>query len=414
MKCNKLIYTGAGLVIATLMSSCSDVVDIPSQDLYSSNGAPVISAIYDAQDTASAPTVLQGGVLNQMIRISGTNLSHVKSITFNGLPVDVRSSVYAESGNCWVKIPRKIPETVTDTLVYETEQGVVKKYFPVSIPHLKLDGLRNEFVLKGQKVQVSGEYFDLFGFNDTTATSTATIVVNNVDSGYTKTLKTDSISEEYMGIQIPKDCPDNSLITFTWYEMGVKYTKNVPYRMSKELMYGNFDGDLGWWNDWGKGLLTDGNNAGDPKSLGYKFLRIVGTFDSWSWNSTGFGTNWRWFDASVHPENYVCKFEVNTSSSCPFVSYGVNGKNGSKNGGYMISFDGAKTRNQFDPVSDGLTNTYGAWVTISIPLSDMIVGKTLPTETAWAALELVMQPNTGDAWKVDTSFGQFRIEPKNY
>ena len=63
----------------------------------------------------------------------------------------------------------------------------------------------------------------------------------------------------------------------------------------------------------------------------------------------------------------------------------------------------------------GITNTYGKWVTISMPLTDVLMGGTLPTEAdQWMALNMVMQPNTADAWTVDHSFGQFRIEPKNY
>ena len=29
-------------------------------------------------------------------------------------------------------------------------------------------------------------------------------------------------------------------------------------------------------------------------------------------------------------------------------------------------------------------------------------------------MEFVMQPNNNEGWTVDHSFGQFRIEPKNY
>lgn len=306
MKFKNIKYIGCGLMTALTMAACSDVVNYSDnlEDVFASNGAPVINAIYDVQDTASTPTPLTGGLLNEMLRINGENLSYVKKVTFNGLEVDVRS-IYAESKNSYLKVPRKIPQSVTDTLVYETEKGVVTRYFPVSIPKMSVTGLRNEFAMKGDKVQVNGANFDLFGFNDTTATSKATILITNVDSGYTQQIKTDSITEEYMGIAIPKKCPENSLITFTWYEMGVKYTKTIPYRMTKNLMFGNFKGDLGWWNDWGKGLVSDGTASGAPASLGYNYLRVKGTFDSWSWNSTGFGLNWSFADASVNPSNYV-------------------------------------------------------------------------------------------------------------
>jgi hypothetical protein len=414
MKFKNIKYIGCGLITVLTVTACSDVVNYSDnlEDVFASNGAPVINAIYDVQDTASIPTPLTGGLLNEMLRISGENLSYVKKVTFNGLDVDLRS-IYAESKNSYLKVPRKIPQSVTDTLVYETEKGIVTRYFPVSIPKMSVTGLHNEFAMKGDKVQVSGANFDLFGFNDTTATSKATILITNVDSGYTQQIKTDSITEEYMGIAIPKKCPENSLITFTWYEMGVKYTKTIPYKMTKDLMFGNFKGDLGWWNDWGKGLVSDGTASGAPASLGYNYLRVKGTFDSWSWNSTGFGLIWSFADASANPSNYVVKFEVNTNSSYPFYNYGDNGASGAKNGGYDITLNGSKTLCQFDPVSSGLTNTYGKWVTVSMPLDQMCIDA-VPVVGNWCSLEFVLQPNTADSWKIDHSFGQFRIEPKNY
>lgn len=415
-------YLGSGLLTAILAASCSDVVDIPSYDPYTSNGAPVIESIIDAEDTASVPTYLTEGVLNQMLKINGKNLSGVKSISFNGLEVDVRHDVYAEANTCWVTIPRKIPDTITDSLIYTTEQGTVRRYFPVNIPALELNGLMNEMVLQGDKVQLSGDYFDLYGFTDTTETSTSTIFIDNEVEGYHKQIKTDSITEQYMGILIPEDVPDNSLITLNWDSMGVAKSKTIPYRMTDQMMFGNFDGDLGWWNEWLSAQLTWGTNAGDPECLGYQYFRIQKTqdlsstqFDSWSWNSTGFGCNWRWLEASANPEDYYCKFEVCTASGSPFYNYGDNSKLGNANGGYCISINGPDPRYQWDPVTDGLTNTYGEWVTIRIPLKDMIGSTSLPTVAdQWVSMEFVIQPNNNDGWTIDHSFGHFRIEPKNY
>ena len=219
MKAIYLKRAGIALMTVMAMASCSDVVDIPSYDPYSCDGAPVIEAIYDAQDVSETPQAITGGVLNQMIKIKGKNLSHVKSISFNGLEVDVRHAAYAERDFCNVTIPRKIPEEVTNKLVYTTEQGSVTMDFPVNIPNLQLDGLKNEFTLQGDKVQVMGDYFDLYGFSKDEELNTATITIHNDDLGYSEVIPTDSITETYMGILIPKDAPDNSLITFVWEAM---------------------------------------------------------------------------------------------------------------------------------------------------------------------------------------------------
>ena len=406
---NKLKYMALAAALV-LTASCSDVVDYSLPDRYSNNGAPEISGIYDISDSGYV-NPLNKGVLNEMIRIKGANLANAKHVTFNGLEVKP-SQIYAESGVSYLRIPRAIPEKVTDTLVYETNEGVAKYYFPVDIPELKLDGLANEFAYPGSRVQLEGDYFDLFGFNDTTATSTASIVIRNAEAGYEKTIHCDSCSEAYTSITIPKDCPYNSLITFSWQMMGQTKTKTIAYRMTKDLLF-DFSGDVGWWNDWGKGLVQDGSDKTGPQSLGYKFLRITGTYDAWSWNSTGFGCNWSNDDAAAHPENYVLKFEIWSNTKHPFYDEGDNGPLGAnKNGGYLITFNGASSRHQFDPYGQyNIRNTNGEWRTVSIPLKDVLNGF---TPSGWVALELVLQPNTSDAWDVDHAFGQFRVEPANY
>lgn len=413
MKINiKNISLSAMAILA--FASCSDVVDYSVPDRTTNSGAPAISQIYDVQDTGYVAP-LNGGVLNQMIHIKGQNLANAKKIRFNDVDVDVRQ-VYATTDEAWVKIPRVIPGVQNDILLYETDKGTTEINFPVSIPSVEIEGLKNEFTLQGNQVQITSDYMDLYGFNDTTETSPAKVYIENVDAGYRKEIHCDSCSEKFTSIVIPEDCPDNSLIHFSWHEISGDKTVTLPYRMTDQLMFGNFNGDLGWWNDWGKGLVTDGTNSGDPESLGFGFLRVKGTYDAWSWNSTGFGCNWKWFDASAHPENYVLKFEVATNSSNPFKNYGDNGASGSKNGGYNLTLQaGGEGRCQFDPVSMGINNTYGKWVTVSIPLTDVLKGGSLPTaEDQFIALELVMQPNTADAWNVDHCFGQFRIEPKKY
>ena len=413
MKINiKNISLSAMAILA--FASCSDVVDYSVPDRTTNSGAPAISQIYDVQDTGYVAP-LNGGVLNQMIHIKGQNLANAKKIRFNDVDVDVRQ-VYATTDEAWVKIPRVIPGVQNDILLYETDKGTTEINFPVSIPSVEIEGLKNEFALQGNQVQITSDYMDLYGFNDTTETSPAKVYIENVDAGYRKEIHCDSCSEKFTSIVIPKDCPDNSLIHFSWHEISGDKTVTLPYRMTDQLMFGNFNGDLGWWNDWGKGLVTDGTNSGDPESLGFGFLRVKGTYDAWSWNSTGFGCNWKWLDASAHPENYVLKFEVATNSSNPFNNYGDNGASGSKNGGYNFTLQaGGEGRCQFDPVSMGINNTYGKWVTVSIPLTDVLKGGSLPTaENQWIALEFVMQPNTADAWNVDHCFGQFRIEPKKY
>src|SRR5574344_134378 len=401
----------AGLcLIATAFSltSCDDIVKYNDgyDDGMASSGVPVINAIYDVQDTAKA-LALDSGSLNQMIRIEGANLSHVKSVTFNNLPVDVRT-LYATSKACYLKIPRKIPVVQNDSIVYTTEQGSIGRKFVVDIPTLTLDGLKNEFVKAGNKVQVVGEYFDIFGYSGRTAAGdTATIVLNG-----STPIVADSITENYMGITIPKGTPDNSIITFNWVEKGINKTKNIPYRPTQYLLAGDFS-SVGWWGASSKAYLTGGTNSGDPESLGYPYLRITGSFDQWSWNSIGFGANWPCQEATDSPSDYVFKFEVWCNSSYPFydsTSEDYNTDGSKKQHGYMFALNDANTT-EWNPSAGSSFNTYGKWVTISLPLIS-VANKGVAAKDSWSNINIVMQPTT--AWKVDHAFANFRVQKKNF
>ncbi len=387
------------LVLAAALTSCSDVVhhDDDAKDVFAADGAPVINAVYDISDTEGAAP-LDGASLNQMIRVAGKNLSHVKEITFNGIPVDV-SQVYATSENSYIKIPRVIPENVTNELVYTTELGTTRRSFEVTIPSLRLEGLANEFCRAGESVQVNGDYFDLFGFGQ--EGSDAHITLNGTE------LKIDSITETYMSIVIPEDTPDNSLIDFSWKEVGDKAcSKKVPFRYKQYIFMPDLT-TVGWWDATVKKYITDGSKAGDPASSYGNFFRITGHFDQWSWNSFGGGFNWPQLDCRANPQDYVFKFEVCSSASNPFYD--------SEEWGYLFGLNDA------DPISwnpsVGVSyNTYGEWRTISIPL-DKVASKGLPdpnAESPWCNFVMVLQPNSNGGWDVDHSFANFRVEPAEF
>jgi hypothetical protein len=398
-------------------ASCSDVKELDAGyvERYTNAGPPSISAIYDVQDTAFA-TPLTGGVLNQYIRIKGQNLAHPVRIVIDGLETDMDTRVYAESGDAYIRIPRYVPEQKTGNLYYETELGVAQVAYNVSIPEVQLDGLVNEFCFAGTRAQLAGDYFDLYSFGDTTDASPVSIVVHQDAEGYRKVIHCDSCTETFTSIIIPADCPDDALITFTWPRMGGgETTRTIPFRPVSRMLFGNFDGDMGWWNDMGKEWLAACTAPGAPASQGYNFLRLAGTFAPWDWDISGFGCNWPFDIALDDVDDYWFKFEVNTAPTTPFLNYGDAGKYGVKNGGYRLTLAGAPVRGQFDPVSDGITNTNGKWITIRMPLSELVEGlEAMPKVGDWVSLEFGTQPNTADDWVIDHSFAQFRIEPKEY
>ena len=393
MKANIFI---ASVVFVSSLVSCSDVVHYNDdvKDIFAADGAPVISAIYDVADTELA-SPLESGSLNQMIKIVGKNLSHVKEVTFNGLPVDV-SQIYATSESSYLKIPRLIPEEVTNTLVYTTELGTVSRQFEVTIPKLRLEGLANEFCRAGESVQVVGEYFDLFGFG--VEGSDAHISINGLE------LQIDSITDSYMSIVIPEETPDNTLIDFSWKEIGDEmHAAKIPFRFTKYILMPDLK-SVGWWDKSVTKFITDGSQPGDPVSTYGNFFRLTGHFDQWSWNTFGGGSNWPDLDCRANPDDFVFKFEVCSASSNPFYD--------SEDYGYLFSLYDSENY-PWNPSAGVSFNTYGQWHTISIPLSK-VTTKGTPEPGTWANFCMTMQPNTEGGWNVDHSFANFRVEPANY
>lgn len=393
----KIKSTILSVILAAALSSCSDVVKYNDdvEDIFAANGAPVINAIFDVQDTESA-NPLESGTLNQMIRIAGKNLSHVKEVTFNGIQVDTKE-IYATSENCYIKIPRQIPEAVTNTIVYTTELGTIERTFEVTIPSVRLEGLANEFCLPGESVQVNGEYFDLFGFG--VEGSNAHITIDGTE------LEIDSLTENYMSIVIPEGTPDNTIINFSWTEVGDDvHSVNVPFRFSKYIFMPDLT-SVGWWDkSFVSKFITDGSHDGDPVSTYGNYLRIKGSFDQWSWNTFGGGSNWPALDCRDNLDDYVFKFEVCSNSSFPFYD--------SESWGYYFSLNDSENYS-WNPSAGISFNTYGQWQTISIPLSK-VATKGVPEPGSWANFCMVLQPNTDGGWKVDHSFANFRVEPAKF
>ena len=399
------------VVLISVLSSCSDVkeLDMGAVDRYTNDGVPEITAIYDMQDTdLSSP--LTSGFLNQYIHLVGKNLANVKSINIDGLDVDIDSRSYSENGDSYIRIPRAIPENGTGVIRYETDKGSTSFKFAVFVPSLRFDGLSNEFAWQGSKVQLIGEYFDLYQFGDTLEASPVKIEINNTEEDYHAIVHCDSCSEALTTMRIPLDCPDNSLITFSWEESGEKHmSKTIYYRPIDKLMFGDFK-DFGFWNEEGSAELTNGGNPGDPEWLGFPFQRHNVTLGSWDWWSTGIGGPWRYDFGSEEIDSFDFVFEVCTASSTPFYDYSYNGWNEARAGGYMFTIGGG-IRTQWDPINNnGLTNTGGKWRTVHLPLSQFMAGVVPPDKGAWVDFEFACQPNNESGWVVDHSFAHFRIQ----
>ncbi|HXK75939.1 MAG TPA: glycan-binding surface protein [Bacteroidaceae bacterium] len=386
MKSIKTLYKLSTVVLATVvLAACNDVVTYNDNydDGMTSKGAPVISGIYDISDNTVS---LSEGSLEQMLKISGENLSHVESIYFNDVMVDL-SEVYATADTTYLPVPRTLPTEVTNILTYTTELGTTTRDFKVQIPSLKVKGLYNAFALPGDTVQVIGSFFDLYGFGTNEA---ATFSLD----GAVLPLDTLNLNSEYMAVILPKDAPDNATITVSYPNVDGQGAFSMPYRNIKDIVWDLSDPSAcGLWA--GTDYITDGSNAADPQLLYKDFIRVQGSFSAWSWNNLPCGGFNLTEDAATNFNNYQLSFEVSSKSATPFYDSG--------SAGYIFQVNGGSYA--WNPSAQVSFNTYGEWETVSIPLSTLCSSYT----AGWTNLFIILQPN-GD-WNVDHSFANIRIEP---
>ncbi len=416
MRIKTIILSACTIMACGTFSACDDIVEYNDNpyDPYKSDGVPIITGIYDAK-TEKSENIISEGSLSQMIRIEGENLSHVKSISFNGIEVD-KSHIYAESGKCLVTIPRKTPKQADNKLVYITEKGSVTYDFKVTFPSININNIENEFAKPGSTVLVCGD-FGLYNLGR----DNMKVYVGDKECSIGDTTFVSDTQTNLM-LTIPKDAPDCQGIRFVYTKPdGVQGETLIPYRMYQYSIMpqvigedGLYTDDLaGWWNNDTKEAFTDGTKSGDPESLGYHFFHIKGEYSAWCWQSFGWKTDWQNADATLHPENYELKFELWNEPSHPF----YNSINDNENAdGYIWSINDSP---EFEwNISRGTRyNTNGKWVTISLPLSDVAgngLTQVVEGQQNFMNVNFVIQPcDEENDWELDFAIANIRIQPKS-
>ena len=384
------------LSVCVLAAACNDIVtyDTDLPDRFSNSGAPVIEAVYDIQDD-SLKNPLTEGSLAQFIHIVGKNLAQPLSVSFNGIEAEL-DKCYCENENSYILIPRVMPDAVDNRLVYRTAQGSTSVDFAISVPRLELIGLSNEFAHAGSTVKVAGNYFDLYGFGREGSGASISIYGDPVEIA--------SIDQDGLYIVIPEGTPDQTLITFKWNDLKLgPQTKNIPFRETSYLFFGNYATTGFWSPSLAATILTDGTGEGDPESPGYKFLRFNSKYASWTWNSLGMGDDWNYDLPADWADSWVFKFELWTNPAKPIPSYRA-----ATNEGLLVQIE-LKTNVALD-LGGVAFNSGGEWVTCSFPLGQ--VASEFPANGDYLDFALTIQPPTD--WDVDFAVANIRIEPENY
>lgn len=365
--------------------SCEDVVNYNEgyDDGSHSSGAPVITGIYDVNDTEFTDP-LTGSEFNRFIMVRGSNLSNVREVMLNDVKVDI-DEIYATSTTAWLQVPASAPEVITNKIYYRTALGETEFDFTVVIPDVYVAGLYNEMAPAGTSVGLRGEYFELHGFG---RKETSRVTMNG------KELSLSEITDKGMTVDIPADAQPNSTIDVEWVGTSGYKKVSVPYNNREHLIFDDWTGKY-----WGDGLLVDNPGAGEPPVICGPYLKVSRSFGAWDWYTVfgcGFGLPPE-IEADV--DSWVLKFEVCSDIETPFPENG--------NFGYMFQLGAATNKWAWNPSSESSFNTFGKWCTIQIDLSTLTQSI---KPTGWCDFILNFQPMS--PCDIRHYFSGFRFEKK--
>jgi hypothetical protein len=393
---NKRLFLGTKRIgyfflTSLLLASCQDVVEYQAilDASNTSTGAPKITKISPVTDRTKEIT---GGELSQIIIIQGTNLAGVKAIYFNDVESDIKD-VYVKVNEIVLPVPRVLPLEVTNKIKIVTELGETSAPFEVNIPPLVLKGLKNEFALPGDTVNIVGDNFDIYKFTE----EDLVIRLNNTS------VKIIEATQTVIRVEIPSGAQDNSVISLS--SPNVTEAKTIPYRKS------GFAGIIldnlarGHWG--GAEWQTDGTKLGDPKPIiNRPFIHIIKTvgqysgFEFLNCNTTAV-TAAEDLDFFAHPENYYFKFELNTDIAHPITRLSFLFQWNWQNAYLWIAGE------------NGSLNTFGEWETMTFEATDVFTQYQSTEKFTFDYLnDFRIWMNPYEASDLNFSVCNFRVEKK--
>lgn len=393
------LYIILSAALAALVG-CNDIVNYDEgyvpMDKLPNTGAPIITAIYHVADTGLVNPITEGQ-MGEMIRIVGSNLNHVQSITFNAVEADL-TQTYTYSTSANVVIPTEPSSTQDNTLVYTTDMGTATFDFAVPFPALRVDGVLCEFVNAGDSMTVLGENFDFYHMADNLSVTTAD--ANDAP------LPIAAVSRNSLKVVVPAGTPDNTTFYLEWTDSGdaaLAQAFPLPFRPTTHLLYGDFDlsdsGVMQMALDGKLQVTVEGDDAvtTGASALGHNHLHFTGTFDAWDWNTCDLSCNMIDAGDLSNPDAYEFKFEVLTPANFPLTEAST----------LQFTFNWGTETYTWKPGDGQGLNTHGQWQTVALPLTPMATAG-MSDPGVWQSLRIIFQPSA--AYQADFRLGNFRIE----
>jgi len=386
-----LAVTSAALLV---LASCSGGTDINEDytpgDRLPNEGAPVITAVYDAAD-AGLKTPITVGLPGQNIVIAGKNLNNLRSLRFNGIDADL-SATYTASTRANVTIPRDFSNERINQIEYTTDKGTAFFDFVVDFPTLAVSHLVNEFAAPGTTVEIAGRNFDYYDFGSSGSKSSVLVDGREAKISY--------VSAESIGVEIPVGTPDNTTVTISWIDFhGQSQTASLAFRPTNSLLFADLSKAQRDKTDQCVTIEDDAQVTSVKSALATKHLHFSGLINGYAWVELSFSQNLPDVGDASKAAEYNFVFEVLTDKDHPLLGEGHE---------FAWNWDWANSC-LWNPGNGSGLNTDGEWQTVRIPLAD-IAPKGIGKAGDEMTLNIGFQPK--EAYEADFRMGNFRIQRK--
>jgi hypothetical protein len=311
-------------------------------------GLPAITRI--AQPT-NADTSIVSGIFNEWLVIYGTHLESTQSVSFNGIMVPY-DQLYATDTSISIKIPRVIPDNVTNTIEVITKGGTASHSFTVNIPPLKVNAILDEYTPIGDTLIIIGENFDLY---KVTADTGLVVFTGGASS------KVISATSDTIQVIVPQGAQPGQLSISGDPALGdlAKVKTSGWYMDNRNFL---FDMNNYWgWN--GRDFISSGP---DPHPINGPYFKVEKDWaGGWAWApfcSNNCAIPEALVDDPGQYINYALKFEMHTPIGSPALPAPL----------YMCFNSGDFKDYFYDPTGKGLFpfSTNGKWQTFTVPLKD--------------------------------------------
>lgn len=364
----KNIFRSTTKIVTLLLAICA-IVCLPACNdnpdaFVSTKGKPTVDYIR-LPDITKSDSIVTHAFMGSTIALMGTNLTSVKQVIFNNVPVKVEefNTSLITATTLIVNVPNTIPTVVTNKLYLVSTSGdTVSLDFKVDVPAPMVNSMKCERVAVGGTAVIRGDFF---------------------------------LDDPNIPLQVifPGNIPATNILSIakTEIQVVVPAGATIPGQINVKSLYGNgrssfwFLDNRGYILDWDNTNANGGWRSGvldnaNPIGISGNYVRFTGTIkpdpdwveDGLSFNLWGTANGRPQGDLfSIDPKMASIKFEVNVDQywssgavQMIFTPWATSGTNG------YIS-DATVPRGLWMPWKDATDGKYktDGWETVTIPLS---------------------------------------------